>query len=240
MRIQNYEKNKKKIKLSHIVGFIILVLISFIAYPYVDTALLDAVNRNKFSPEEAFYVKLFYMLFMPAISFCVICLMTFVPVSDKEKIASSPNLPRYVILNIVLNVLIVIAHTANQLFITLPKHLFTEYADQILTWVFVLLSLFLLWASNNLAKNNKSLWSGFPTPWNQESELAWEKSQRFVGFSLSCVSILCLLMAFIYPISIAFILPVGLILSYAGCLIVSYYVYMQEQHYKSIQKQDDS
>ncbi|MGL1920386.1 MAG: SdpI family protein [Hyphomicrobiales bacterium] len=223
-----YEKGKKQIRTLHIIALVLMVAISFIAYPYVEESLVKTIERGKHSISEAKFVQYLTLLAMPSLPFMVVLCSLFLKVSEKEKIAQAKNLPRFIPINLFLVIILVIAHMGMQLFVTLPKAIFAEYADIMLTAVFVLLSFMMLWMANILAKNTKSLWSGFPTPWNQKSELAWEKSQRFIGFSLATISLASLMMAFIAPLSVPFIMGIGLCLSYVGCFIVSYYVYKTE------------
>ena len=92
-----------------------------------------------------------------------------------------------------------------------------------------------------MPKMSKSWLSGLPTPWNLKSELAWEKSHRFAGFSLTIVAILTFLSAlswrFIFntPLFPSIVILGGLAISALGVFIVSYYVYHQEKYYKSKQ-----
>ena len=233
-----YNKGKRKIVLFHGIGLAVMLAIGFIAFPYLDASLADAVGREKFTESHAIYVKYFILLCMPAMPLLVILMSLFIPTSDEEKIAQAKNMPRFIPINFFLVLILIVAHIGMQLFITLPKAMFEQYAEMILTGVYVLLSLVMLWVANIVAKNTKSLWSGFPTPWNQKSELAWEKSQRFMGFGLAISSFANLIMAFIWPIGVPIIMGVGLAMAYGGCFIVSYYVYTQEQHYLNQQLQN--
>lgn len=241
MEHNEYDKGKKKIMTFHGIGLAVMLVISFAAFPYVDVSLADAVERDKFTETGAVFVKYFILLCMPAMPLLIILMSLFIPVSDDEKIAQAQNIPRFIPINFFLVLILIIAHIGMQLFITLPKAMFEQYAELMLTSVYVLLSLIMLWVANIVAKNTKSLWSGFPTPWNQKSELAWEKSQRFMGFGLAISSFINLIVAFIWPIAVPLLMGAGLVMAYGGCFIVSYYVYTQEQHYlnKQLQQGDE-
>ncbi|PCI87293.1 MAG: hypothetical protein COB24_06605 [Hyphomicrobiales bacterium] len=233
-----YYKGKRKILIIHCIGLILMVAISFIAYPYVEAAFIDAVEAGRSAADTAWYVKYFVLFATPAIPTVIILMSLFMPVSDAEKTAQAVNIPRFVPINLLMIVILIMGHIGLQLLTTLPKDLLLQYADMIDLTFDVSLCLLMLWVANITAKNTKSLWSGFPTPWNQKSELSWEKSQRFMGFGLAISSLISLIMAFIWPVSVPYIFVGGIIIAYAGCFIVSYYVYKQEQHYLNLPLQE--
>ncbi|MBL1422098.1 MAG: SdpI family protein [Alphaproteobacteria bacterium] len=240
MEYVEYYKGKRKIRLFHSIGLVVMLVISFIAYPYVDATFIDAVKRGTFDADTVWYAKYFMLFAMPIMPATLIFLSLIIPVSDAEKAAQGLNLPRFIPINMMLVFILVVGHIGMQLFVTLPKDMFHQYAESISSVLYALMALLMLWVANITAKNTKSLWSGFPTPWNQKSELAWEKSQRFMGFGLAINSLICLVMAFIWPMSVLYIFCTGMAIAYGGCFIVSYYAYKQEQHYlnKPLQQGD--
>jgi len=242
METENFYKTKRSIIIINILVFIVMLIISTIAFPHLWEKFDCAADIGKLTCKEATNVKYFGLLFLPLFQLVFTLFIAFFPANKKEKIAMSPNSKRIKKIYYSLAIFAIFAHPVTLSFLLMTREMFNKHADNILAGFTILFSLFIFYAANMSAKMSKSWLSGWATPWNLKSELAWEKSQRFAGFAMTGVAIILFISTiawrffylpfFLADFSVIIIIGGG-ILTYAGVFIISYYVYQQEQHNKA-------
>lgn len=220
--------NKNKLLTIYAVGISIMLIIAYFAAPYAivrvgcdaGTSLLQCI------PQEP---KILFLLFMmPALLLFIALMTAFIGEKEPEVAALTSNMPKIIKMNIGMTIFFIIGSLLMFTVSYLPREMIIENIQSFEGGWYVLTSLVMLYAANMAGKMNKSLFSGWPTPWNMKSDLAWEKSQRFMGFALSLVCVIGIVIAFPWTHLFPFVFIGGLILSYVGCFIVSYYVYKTE------------
>ncbi|MCJ8322616.1 MAG: SdpI family protein [Rhizobiales bacterium] len=229
----NTYSGKKKLLSIYATGIAAMLGIAYFSAPYsilrvgcdAGTGLIECLQQEP---------KLLFLLFMMPAFLTLIAMFTLlISVKNPEKDAISSNMPKIIKMHIFMTIFFVIGSLLMFAVSYLPKEVVRENVDLFKSGWFAFTALLLLYTANITGKMNKSLFSGWPTPWNQKSELAWEKSQRFVGFTLSIISIIGMFVAFIWVDLFMYYIIGGIILSYTGCAVVSYYVYKSETNQNS-------
>ncbi len=238
MSQNEYDIAKRKLIIVHIITMIILLIMSYLAYPYIWENFDCNNDLGRLSCGQATFAKYFAVFFIPLLHLSLAVFYAF-PLSTKEKLAAKPNIKRILRINYLLAFFIIVVQPFNLSFYFMTKEMFLQHADNILTALYAFMSIFFLYASNLTGKMSKSLISGWPTPWNLKSEFVWEKTQRFMGFSLSLIAIFSFIGAFAwrlidYPMLVPAIVIIGMIIAYIFSFILSFYLFQQEQYYKNL------
>lgn len=224
-----YKLAEKRMRLIMIWVLIVAMATNFAAALFIGNEL--NCRLENFAPicNEKIAFKVIIMAILPLLAATIIFL-TYIGASEKEMKAALNNLPKIIRQYYHLAAFLMFIHILILIYISLPTDMAQLNANKFITIGLSSASLFFLYLVNISAKMNRSVFSGWPTPWNLKSDLAWEKSQRFIGFALSLASILCFFAVFISVDLFNSIVIGGMLISYGGCCIVSYYVYQQEQY----------
>lgn len=212
----------------HAIAIVFMVIASYFTYPYAAEKLecdiaLGLLGCLKESP--GIFV---YIFALPVVYIAVILVGLIVAIKDPHKEALNSNLSKTNIRYYVLAGFYCFMSILMFFSVYLPKEFMRGHEDTFQLIVSVATTLFVFVVSNVAPKMNKSLFSGFACKWNLKSELAWEKSQRFAGFTMTIVCAICLVVAFTLVNWTVPVLVLGTGLNYLGVVIVSRHVYKKE------------
>lgn len=228
MKIANLGEGKKKLLQIYGIGITAMLIIAYFAAPYsivrvgceAGTGLFDCIAQEP---------KILFLLFMmPALLIIISLLTVLFSEKETEKAALSSNMPKIIRMNTYMTIFFVIGSLLMFTVSYIPKEFLKENVKTFETGWYALTSILMLYTANITGKMNKSFFSGWPTYWNQKSELVWEKSQRFMGFALTFVSLASFVIAFVWVDIFMYVLIGGIALAYLGCWLTSYLVYKKE------------
>lgn len=228
MKQLDYKTGKKRLMQIYLGGIAIMLIIAYFAAPYsiarvgcaAGTGLVDCVMQEP---------KLIFLLFMmPALLSFIAFLTHFMAGKKTEQQALSSNMSRIVRMNLYMTIFFIIGSLLMFTVSYIPKEFLRENVKSFESGWYALTALFLLYSANITGKMNKSFFSGWPTYYNQRSELAWSKSQRFMGFAMTFLSLVSFVIAFVWVDIFMYVIIGGIALSYIGCWVVSYLVYKKE------------
>ena len=94
---------------------------------------------------------------------------------------------------------------------------------------YILMGLILIIVGNYLPKSRRNYTVGIKTPWTLESDIVWNKTNRFGGYLFIVLGILMLVVAFTGIIPMEFFVILVLIATFVP-MVYSYYLYSQENH----------
>ncbi|PCI87294.1 MAG: hypothetical protein COB24_06610 [Hyphomicrobiales bacterium] len=212
----------------HAVAVIFMLIASYFTYPYALAKLeCDAALglMNCFGKDPTIFV---YVFALPCVYIAVVLAGLFAAKKEPHKEALAKNLKKTNIRYYMLAVFYCSMSTFMFFSVYLSEESMDTHQDKFQLAISVATILFIFFIANIAPKMNMSLFSGWACRWNLKSDLAWQRSQRFAGFTLTIVCVICLIIAFTM---VNFAIPaliIGLGLNYIGVLIVSYSVYRTE------------
>lgn len=224
----------------HAAAVIFMLIASYFTYPYAFAKLecdaaLGFLDCLTLSPGIVIYV-----FALPGVYIAVVFAGLYTAKKEPFKDALAKNLTKTNIRYYMLAVFYCGMSTFMFLSVYLSKEFMDKHKDDFQLGVSIATILFIFFIANVAPKMNKSLFSGWACRWNLKSELAWEKSQRFAGITLTIVCVISLIIAFTM---VNFAIPaliLGFALNYVGVLIVSHSVYKTELALKAESLESDS
>ncbi|MBL1422097.1 MAG: SdpI family protein [Alphaproteobacteria bacterium] len=212
----------------HAVAVAFMLIVSYFAYPYAAAKLECDVALGLiscFGHDPSIFV---YVAALPTVYVAVILLGLLVAKKEPHKEAMVKNLKKtntryYMLAAFYCGMSIFMFFS-----VYLPEDFMDEHQGKFQLFVSIATILFIFFVANVAPKMNRSLFSGWACRWNLKSELAWEKSQRFAGFALTIVCVICLIISFTAVNWAIPALALGIGLNYIGVLIVSRHVYKKE------------
>ena len=212
----------------HAVAVIFMLIVSYFTYPYALAKLECDVALGFMNCLGEDPGILIYVVALPGVYIAVIVAGLLVAKKEPHKEALAKNLKKTNTRYYMLAVFYCGMSTFMFFSVYLSEDFMDTHQDNFQLAVSVATILFIFYIANVAGKMNRSLFSGWACRWNMKSDLAWQKSQRFAGFTLTVVCAVCLIIAFTM---VNFAIPaliIGLGLNYIGVLIVSYRVYKKE------------
>ncbi len=94
MGVSEFNKVKRKILIVQSIALLLLIIMSFLAYPYIWENFDCNNDIGKLTCEQATFAKYFAVLFTPLLLVSIMAITIFFPVKEREKEAVKPNLKR--------------------------------------------------------------------------------------------------------------------------------------------------